>query len=101
MLSLPRWIVGTGEMADRIRSFLGRTILSVESRAGRLSLPPRSMWRFLHARWPLFIGGAEMILLYNDTYLPHLTTKHPALGKPFWVVWEGARRQVKELMRSP
>jgi PAS domain S-box-containing protein len=82
-------IPGSGEMADRIRSFdWGSTRVGpIDSWPISLRLAVGTM---LECQVPMYIGwGAEMIQFYNDAYRPMLgTTKHPqALGRPAPGTW--------------
>lgn len=65
---------------------------------GRTPLGPRSAWPAslsaavsicLHSHFPMLVlWGPQMVLLYNDAYVPVLGDKHPqALGQPLAQVW--------------
>ncbi|MGH3822395.1 MAG: hypothetical protein ACRDRA_06095 [Pseudonocardiaceae bacterium] len=43
----------------------------------------------LSSQFPMFLGwGPQLMMLYNDAYIPVLGNKHPdALGRPFQQVW--------------
>ncbi len=53
----------------------------------------------LAAGQPMFLSwGPERILLYNDSYVPLLGSKHPnALGRPFFDVWPEVRGDIAPL----
>ncbi len=76
-------IVGSGEMADRVRAYdwgstsLGpidawsKELITIVNLTLASSLPSRTMW------------GPQLILIYNDAYRPIPGPRHPsALGKP-------------------
>lgn len=76
-------IIGTGEMADRVRGYdwgstpLGpvegwsRELVTIVNLTLASSSPARTMW------------GTQLILIYNDAYRPIPGPRHPfALGKP-------------------
>jgi PAS domain S-box-containing protein len=76
-------IIGSGEMADRVRGYdwsttpLGpiegwsKELLTIVNLTLASSSPARTMW------------GPELILIYNDAYRPIPGPRHPAaLGKP-------------------
>src|SRR5262245_43896789 len=83
------WLVGGGDMAERIRAFdWSKTAIGpVESWSPAL----RMMVRILLAnRFPLLLWwGPQYIQLYNDPYRPIPGTKHPerALGRPASECW--------------
>ena len=81
-------IIGTGEMADRVRAYdwsttpLGpieswsRELLTVVNLTLSFSSPARTMW------------GPDLILIYNDAYRPVPGPRHPwALGKAAKMVY--------------
>lgn len=76
-------IIGTGEMADRVRDYdwsstlLGpieawsKELVTIVNLTLACSSPARTMW------------GSQLILIYNDAYRPIPGPRHPfALGKP-------------------
>src|ERR1700734_1678239 len=76
-------IIGTGEMADRVRDYdwsttvLGpieawsKELVTIVNLTLASSSPARTMW------------GSQLILIYNDAYRPIPGPRHPlALGKP-------------------
>ena len=90
-------IVGTGEMADRIREFAWETT----------SLGPIPDWPLellitinmvLSQQTPIqVLWGPQMILLYNDAWAPLLVDRHPeALGQPGAQFWSAAWHLVGE-----
>ena len=84
-------IVGTGEMAERIRSFdWASTPLGARENWPETLLSTLNVVLACHIPSALF-WGPDLILLYNDAYKPFLSTKHPvSLGRPGSVVWQEA-----------
>jgi PAS domain S-box-containing protein len=89
----PPWPSGHGEMAASVRDFdWAKTSL------GPIEAWPQSLKTVvdlaLSAPQPMFVAaGADLICIYNDSYLPILGEQHPAmLGMPFAVafaeIWE-------------
>ena len=94
-------IVGTGEMAELVRSHdWGSTALGpIESWSKELvaivnltlssPVPARTLW------------GPDLILIYNDKYLPLPGRRHPeALGKPARAVYEEAWHVVGPVLET-
>jgi PAS domain S-box-containing protein len=94
-------IVGKGEMADLVRSHdWGSTALGpIESWSKELvaivnltlssPVPARTLW------------GPDLILIYNDKYLPLPGKRHPeALGKPVRAVYEEAWHVVGPVLET-
>jgi len=86
----PSWLVGGGEMGERIRAFdwAGTPL-------GPLAEWPQSLRTsvnlILNSQHPMWIGwGPDITFLYNDAYVHVLgPAKHPsALGHPTAEVWE-------------
>jgi len=86
------FLIGGGEMGDRIRRFDWSTT----------PLGPPDVWSqalktlvnlMLASKQPMFLGwGRERTWLYNDAFAPILGRKHPAaLGQPSMEVWAEAR----------
>ena len=95
-------IHGLGEMADRIR----------HHRWEQTSLGPIATWpaelvtmvnMMLASKIPTTIQwGPEMLVFYNDPFIPNLQGKHPAtLGSPFRVVWAEAYHLVADIFARP
>lgn len=99
--SAPSRIVGTGEMADRVREYdwaatpLGpieswsKELLTIVNLTLASPLPARTMW------------GPEFILIYNDGYRSYPGPRHPkALGKPAKQVYEESWHVVGPLLEK-
>ncbi|MET9262129.1 SpoIIE family protein phosphatase [Amycolatopsis sp. NPDC004079] len=56
----------------------------------------------LRSDFPMFLcWGEDLRFLYNDAYIPVLSTKHPwALGEPFEVVWTEAWPRVEPMVEG-
>ena len=86
---MTRFLVGGGEMAERIRAFDW-----ANSSLGPIDCWPQSLKTsislILNSTHPMWIGwGPDVTLFYNDAYIDVLSlAKHPqALGKPCSEVW--------------
>ncbi len=92
------WLVGSGEMFERIR----------DKDWSDTPVGPREQWPsslrnalnlLLGNRYPMFVWwGPELINFYNDAYIPALGSRHPdALGRPaskiWFEIWEEIGRQ--------
>jgi PAS domain S-box-containing protein len=84
----PDFLVGGGEMGERIREkdWSSTPLGPIEQWPQSLRTVVRIM---LTSRQPIWIGwGPELIKLYNDPYKTIVGGKHPqALGQPAAVVW--------------
>jgi len=84
----PDFLVGGGEMGERIRAkdWSATPLGPVEKWPQSLKTIVRIM---LTSRQPIWVGwGPELIKLYNDPYKAIVGGKHPdALGQPAAVVW--------------
>lgn len=101
-----RWpfIVGVGEMSAAIRNFpWGTTPL------GPIETWPETLLTSLNlilsSRYPsMILWGEEMVMLYNDAFIPMLTDRHPALGRlgrEFWTdVWPVVGEQLESVLRD-
>jgi PAS domain S-box-containing protein len=82
------WLVGGGEMGERVRScdWANTPLGPVEQWPMSLKTAIRIL---LNSRYPMFVWwGKELINFYNDAYLPMLGKRHPdALGRPASEVW--------------
>lgn len=96
------WLVGGGEMADRIRKFDWP----------KTSLGPFDDWSpalrttvglMMVNRFPMLLWwGPDYISLYNDAYIPVLGLKHPrALGLPVRDCWAEIWHILQPLIDSP
>jgi signal transduction histidine kinase len=100
-----RHLIGTGEMAERVRAFSWKST----------AIGPISEWTetllgavniMLSASHPiLLLCGPELILLYNDAFSPILTNRHPnALGdrgREFWSdVWPVVGQQLESVLHD-
>lgn len=55
----------------------------------------------LECRFPMMIGwGPDLLLLYNDGYIPFLGEKHPVIGLPGREVWKDAWTAVGPLLEG-
>ena len=98
---VPVFLLGGGEMGERIRNFdwestpLGNPINWEQS----LKTCVRIM---LTSRQPIWIGwGKELIKLYNDPYKAIVGGKHPdALGQPASVVWKEIWHNIHPLLKK-
>jgi PAS domain S-box-containing protein len=98
---IPEFLMGGGEMGQRIRDFdWSKTPL------GPVTSWPRSLCTcvqiMLTSRQPIWIGwGKELIKLYNDPYREIVGGKHPwALGKPASVVWKDIWKDIESMLRQ-
>jgi PAS domain S-box-containing protein len=82
------WLVGGGEMGERVRSrdWASTPLGPVEQWPMSLKTAIRIL---LNSRYPMFVWwGKELINFYNDAYLPMLGKRHPdALGRSASQVW--------------
>ena len=100
-----RHLIGTGEMAERVRAFSWKST----------AIGPISEWTetllgavniMLSASHPiLLLCGPELILVYNDAFSPILTNRHPnALGdreREFWSdVWPVVGQQLESVLHD-
>jgi signal transduction histidine kinase/DNA-binding response OmpR family regulator len=96
------WLVGTGEMAERIRGFdWSRTPLGPP---GNWSIALRTTVGLMLAnRFPMLLWwGPDYICLYNDAYIPILGLKHPkALGLPVRECWSEIWNILRPLIDTP
>jgi hypothetical protein len=97
-------LIGTGEMAGRVRATdWSRTPLgSPEAWPQALRL---AVGICLNSRFPMFVWwGPDLINIYNDAYVPMLGKRHPAaLGRPAhesWAdIWSVVGPQADSVMR--
>lgn len=98
-------IVGTGEMAERIRAFNWEStgIGPVDEWPDTLLAMVNMM---LSTRHPiLLLWGPDMVLIYNDAFRPILTDRHPkglgSFGRDFWTdVWPVVGEQLESVLRD-
>lgn len=101
----PHRIVGTSEMADRIRTFSWE-LTAIGPIAGWSETLFSAVSIMLSSRHPiLLLWSPEMILLYNDAFRPILTDCHPqALGmrrREFWTdVWPVVGGQLEAVLHK-
>src|SRR5262245_50769529 len=99
----PGFVVGGGEMAERVRAFdWGTTSLGpIENWSPSLKM----MVRFLLAnRFPMLLWwGPDFIQIYNDAYRPILGAKHPSpgLGRPVRECWSEIWHILRPLIETP
>lgn len=96
------WLVGGGEMGERIRAhdWSNTPLGPTENWSPAL----RMMIRFLLAnRFPLLLWwGPHYVSIYNDAYRPVLGTKHPwALGRPLSECWSEIWHILQPLVDVP
>ena len=98
---IPEFLLGGGEMGQRIREYdwPATPLGPVESWPQSLRTCVRIM---LDSRQPIWIGwGKELIKLYNDPYIAIVGGKHPsALGEPASVVWRAIWREIGPMLHA-
>ncbi|KQS34067.1 ATP-binding protein [Dyadobacter sp. Leaf189] len=93
------FLVGGGEMGERIRQFAWE-----QSPLGLPEAWPQSLKTciriMLSSKQPIWIGwGEHLIKFYNDAYIDIVRGKHPgALGQPASVVWKDIWRDIEPLL---
>jgi PAS domain S-box-containing protein len=96
------WLVGGGEMGERIRAFdWSKTEIGPPE---TWSPALRMMVQLLLAnRFPLLLWwGPQYVSIYNDAYRPVLGTKHPwGLGRPLSECWSEIWDVLKPLVDRP
>jgi signal transduction histidine kinase/DNA-binding response OmpR family regulator len=96
------WLVGIGEMAQRIRRFdwSGTPLGASDGWSPALRTTVGLM---LANRFPMLLWwGPDYISLYNDAYIPVLALKHPsALGLPVRDCWSEIWGILKPLIDTP
>ena len=96
------WLVGGGEMGERIRSFdwAGTPIGPSESWSPALKTTVSIL---LANRFPLLLWwGPHYVSVYNDAYRPILGTKDPrALGQPVKDCWSEIWHILQPLIDTP
>ncbi|GAB4093498.1 ATP-binding protein [Flaviaesturariibacter terrae] len=96
---IPDFLLGGGELGERIRSFDW-----ADTALGPVSQWPQSLRTcvriMLASRQPIWIGwGRELIKLYNDPYKAIVGGKHPwALGQPAAQVWRDIWREIEPML---
>ncbi len=97
-------IVGDGEMSEAIRSFPWET-----TPIGPIETWPETLLTtvnlILCSRSPsMILWGPEMVMLYNDAFVPMLADRHPSLGRrgrEFWTdVWPVVGEQLESVLRD-
>jgi PAS domain S-box-containing protein len=97
----PTFLLGGGEMGERIRNFDWEN-----TPLGNPGDWPQSLKTcvriMLTSRQPIWIGwGKELIKLYNDPYRSIVGGKHPdALGKPASVVWSDIWNDIEPMLKT-
>jgi PAS domain S-box-containing protein len=98
---IPDFLIGGGEMGERIRAFdWAKTPLGPpENWEQSLKTCVRIM---LASSQPIWIGwGTELIKLYNDPYKAIVGGKHPeALGQPASVVWRAIWPDIEPMLKK-
>lgn len=56
----------------------------------------------LQSRQPMYLAwGPELVLIYNDSYIPILGNKHPqGLGQPFLTLWTGITADFETMLAA-
>ncbi len=98
-------LIGDGEMADLIRAmdWESTSLGNISDWPPELRLVTNIM---LAARHPmLLLWGPEMVLIYNDAFIPILTDRHPkalgARGREFWTdVWPVVGSQLESVLHD-
>jgi len=100
-----RRLVGSGEMAERVRAFdWGSTAIGPVSGWTEALLCAVNM--MLCASHPiLLLCGPDLILLYNDAFRPILSDRHPEAlgnrGRAFWTdVWPVVGQQLESVLNE-
>jgi PAS domain S-box-containing protein len=98
---IPTFLLGGGEMGERIRNFDWES-----TPLGNPNNWPQSLKTcvriMLTSRQPIWIGwGKDLIKLYNDPYRSIVGGKHPlALGKPASVVWSDIWNDIEPMLKT-
>ena len=98
---IPEFLIGGGELGQRIRDYDWST-----TSLGPVDTWPRSLRTcvqiMLTSRQPIWIGwGEELIKLYNDPYKAIVGGKHPwALGKPASEVWKDIWKDIDPMLQQ-
>src|SRR5689334_9176972 len=98
---MPGFLLGGGEMGERIRKFDW----------SKTPLGPPEYWDqslktcvriMLTSSQPIWIGwGKQLIKLYNDPYKAIVGGKHPhALGQPASVVWKDIWQDIEPMLKQ-
>lgn len=99
LTTIPEFLVGGGDMGERIRSFdwSATSLGPVDTWPQSLRTCVRIM---LTSRQPIWIGwGKDLVKLYNDAYKSIVGGKHPwALGAPARLVWKEIHEQMDPLL---
>jgi PAS domain S-box-containing protein len=96
------WLIGTGEMAQRIRRFdWSSTPLGLTD--GWSPALRTTVGLMMSNRFPMLLWwGPDYVSLYNDAYIPVLGLKHPnALGLPLRDCWSEIWDILKPLIDTP
>ena len=94
----PPFLLGSGEMAGRMRTFDWQA--TPLGPANAWPAPLRTLVNLaLHSTQPMFIAwGTARTWIYNDAFIPILGMKHPwALGRPAMEVWAEGREALEPL----
>jgi PAS domain S-box-containing protein len=98
---IPVFLLGGGEMGERIRNFdWSKTPLGdPENWEQSLKICVRIM---LSSSQPIWIGwGKDLSKLYNDPYISIVGGKHPrALGQPVSVVWKDIWTDIEPMLKT-
>src|SRR5580658_4277857 len=98
-------LMGTGEMADRVRAFNWEltAIGPISDWSDTLTIVVNVMLTASHPI--LLLWGPELTLLYNDAFRPILTDRHPQSlgdrGREFWIdVWPMVGQQLESVFHN-
>jgi two-component sensor histidine kinase len=93
------FVFAEGRMAHLVREFDWAATPLGAAAAWPVEL--KTMVNFiLESRFPAaLVWGTEMIVIYNDAFLPILGEKHEALGRPFAEVWSEVWSEIGPIAR--
>ena len=98
---IPIFLLGGGEMGERIRNFDWTTTPLGDPEGWEQSLKT-CVRIMLSSSQPIWIGwGKQLIKLYNDPYKSIVGGKHPAaLGKPVRKVWKDIWTNIEPMLKK-
>ncbi|HSV11085.1 MAG TPA: hypothetical protein VLI68_09965, partial [Hanamia sp.] len=98
---IPIFLLGGGEMGERIRNFDWTTTPLGDPEEWEQSLKT-CVRIMLSSSQPIWIGwGKQLIKLYNDPYKSIVGGKHPAaLGQPVYEVWKDIWDDIQPMLKT-